>query len=90
MSGSPATGTVCYYLGTRIGDRKRQLASTTLARAERCRQKFGQFPAVLMPANSLRGRLYAFSCLQQLRSFGVSARAEHADVSPLARTVRTL
>lgn len=43
------------YLGTRIGDRDRPLAPTTMARAERCRQRFGEFPAVLMPAKALRG-----------------------------------
>lgn len=36
-------------LGTRIGDRKRQLAAATMARAERCRQRFADFPAILMP-----------------------------------------
>lgn len=36
-------------LGTRIGDRKRDLAPATMARAERCRQRFADFPAVLMP-----------------------------------------
>jgi DNA (cytosine-5)-methyltransferase 1 len=43
------------YLGTRIGDRDRPLANTTMARAERCRQRFAEFPAVLMPAKALRG-----------------------------------
>lgn len=42
-------------LGTRIGDRRRPLAETTLARAERCRLKFPEFPAVLMPAKASRG-----------------------------------
>lgn len=42
-------------LGTRIGDRKKPLAVTTMARAERCRQRFAEFPAVLMPAKALRG-----------------------------------
>lgn len=42
-------------LGTRIGDRKRPLAAATMARAEKCRQKFADFPAVLMPAKALRG-----------------------------------
>lgn len=51
-------------LGTRIGDkpiRKQRdgstgpLAAATLARAERCRQRFAEFPAVLMPAKSQRG-----------------------------------
>ena len=36
-------------LGTRIGDRKRPLAAATMARAERCRQRFADFPAILMP-----------------------------------------
>lgn len=42
-------------LGTRIGDREKPLAATTMARAERCRQRFADFPAVLMPAKALRG-----------------------------------
>ncbi|NWL26775.1 DNA cytosine methyltransferase [Paenarthrobacter ureafaciens] len=42
-------------LGTRIGDRKRPLAASTMARAERCRQRFGEFPAVLMPAKAVHG-----------------------------------
>ncbi|WP_116996329.1 DNA cytosine methyltransferase [Desertimonas flava] len=40
-------------LGTRIGDRDRPLAASTMARAERCRQRFADFPAVLMPAKAL-------------------------------------
>jgi hypothetical protein len=39
-------------LGTRIGDRKKPLAAATMARAERCRQRFAEFPAVLMPAKA--------------------------------------
>jgi DNA (cytosine-5)-methyltransferase 1 len=42
-------------LGTRIGERKRPLAETTMARAERCRQRFAEFPAVLMPAKAVHG-----------------------------------
>ncbi|WP_245726946.1 DNA cytosine methyltransferase [Streptomyces longwoodensis] len=42
-------------LGTKIGDRDVPLAETTLARAERCRQRFAQYPAVLMPAKSVHG-----------------------------------
>lgn len=42
-------------LGTRIGDRKKPLAAATMARAERCRQRFAEFPAVLMPTKALRG-----------------------------------
>ncbi|OCB51669.1 DNA methyltransferase [Mycobacterium vulneris] len=42
-------------LGTRIGDREKPLAATTMARAERCRQRFAEFPAVLMPAKAERG-----------------------------------
>jgi len=42
-------------LGTRIGDRRKPLAATTMARAERCRQRFADFPAVLMPAKALHG-----------------------------------
>lgn len=36
-------------LGTRIGDRERPLAAATMARAERCRRRFADFPAILMP-----------------------------------------
>jgi site-specific DNA-cytosine methylase len=42
-------------LGTRIGDRKKPLAAATMARAERCRQRFAEFPAVLMPAKAVHG-----------------------------------
>lgn len=42
-------------LGTRIGDRKKALKPATMARAERCRQKFAEFPAILMPAKSVHG-----------------------------------
>lgn len=42
-------------LGTRIGDRKKPLAPATMARAERCRQRFADFPAVLMPAKATHG-----------------------------------
>ncbi|MFB7867401.1 DNA cytosine methyltransferase [Streptomyces sp. NPDC056069] len=42
-------------LGTRIGDRPRPLAASTMARAERCRQRFAEFPAVLMPAKAVHG-----------------------------------
>lgn len=42
-------------LGTRIGDRDKPLAAATMARAERCRRRFAEFPAVLMPAKSMRG-----------------------------------
>lgn len=42
-------------LGTRIGERKKPLARTTMARAERCRQRFADFPAVLMPAKAVHG-----------------------------------
>ncbi|MDQ2638063.1 MAG: DNA cytosine methyltransferase [Actinomycetota bacterium] len=42
-------------LGTRIGDRKKPLAPATMARAERCRQRFAELPAVLMPAKAARG-----------------------------------
>jgi DNA (cytosine-5)-methyltransferase 1 len=41
--------------GTRIGDRKKPLAASTMARAERCRQRFAEFPAVLMPAKAVHG-----------------------------------
>lgn len=51
-------------LGTRIGDKPVKkhrdgttgpLAAATLARAERCRQRFAEFPAILMPAKAARG-----------------------------------
>jgi DNA (cytosine-5)-methyltransferase 1 len=42
-------------LGTRIGDRAKPLAAATMARAERCRRRFADFPAVLMPAKAQRG-----------------------------------
>ncbi|MER6632223.1 DNA cytosine methyltransferase [Streptomyces sp. NPDC000987] len=42
-------------LGTKIGDRDTPLAESTMARAERCRQRFAQFPAVLLPAKGVHG-----------------------------------
>nr|WP_324195822.1 DNA cytosine methyltransferase [Nocardia cyriacigeorgica] len=42
-------------LGTRIGDRKKPLRPTTMARIERCRNRFREFPAVLMPAKGVHG-----------------------------------
>ncbi len=51
-------------LGVRIGDKPIKthrdgstgpLAAATMARAERCRQRFPEFPAILMPAKSTRG-----------------------------------
>ncbi|MGW3445662.1 DNA cytosine methyltransferase [Streptomyces sp. NPDC001076] len=42
-------------LGTKIGDRDTPLADSTMARAERCRQRFAQFPAVLLPAKGVHG-----------------------------------
>ncbi|WP_344845040.1 DNA cytosine methyltransferase [Kribbella ginsengisoli] len=42
-------------LGTRIGDRDKPLALSTMARIERARQRLGEFPAVLMPAKATRG-----------------------------------
>jgi DNA (cytosine-5)-methyltransferase 1 len=42
-------------LGTRIGDRDKPLASTTMARAARCKERFAEFPAILMPAKAVRG-----------------------------------
>lgn len=56
-------------LGTRIGDKPLKkftdkktgqtvmlpMAPTTMARAERCRRRFAEFPAVLMPAKAVRG-----------------------------------
>ncbi|MFC9898513.1 DNA cytosine methyltransferase [Nocardia sp. NPDC127579] len=41
--------------GTRIGDRTRPLKSTTMARIERCRARFAEFPAILMPAKGIHG-----------------------------------
>ncbi|MGW7283908.1 DNA cytosine methyltransferase [Streptomyces sp. NPDC054847] len=51
-------------LGTRIGDRPVKMfkdghrgpfAASTTARIERCRQKFADFPAILMPAKGIHG-----------------------------------
>ncbi|MFE6931787.1 DNA cytosine methyltransferase [Streptomyces sp. NPDC057699] len=51
-------------LGVRIGDKPVKtfkdgwvgpLARSTMARAERCRQRFADFPAVLMPAKAVHG-----------------------------------
>jgi len=51
-------------LGTRIGDKPTKtfkdgfvgpLARSTMARAERCRQRFAEFPAILMPVKAERG-----------------------------------
>ncbi|WP_262403456.1 DNA cytosine methyltransferase [Actinomadura sp. CNU-125] len=42
-------------LGTRIGDREKPLKPGTMARAERCRRRFAEFPAVLMPAKAVHG-----------------------------------
>jgi site-specific DNA-cytosine methylase len=51
-------------LGTRIGDKPVKtfsdgfvgpLARSSMARAERCRQRFADFPAVLMPAKGVHG-----------------------------------
>jgi site-specific DNA-cytosine methylase len=42
-------------LGTRIGDRTRPLAPATMARADRCRQRFGDFPAIILPAKATHG-----------------------------------
>ncbi len=42
-------------LGARIGDRPKPLASATMARIERCRKRFAEYPAILMPAKSAHG-----------------------------------
>jgi site-specific DNA-cytosine methylase len=42
-------------LGSRIGDRKTPYAAATMARAERCRQRFAEFPLVVVPASLLNG-----------------------------------
>lgn len=36
-------------LGTRIGDRERPLVPASMARAQRCLQRFAEFPAIMMP-----------------------------------------
>lgn len=41
-------------LGTRIGDRDKPLAPASWARADRCRQRFAEFPAVLVPAETVQ------------------------------------
>lgn len=52
------------HLGTRIGDKPVKtfpdgfvgpLARSSMARAERCRQRFADFPAILMPAKGVHG-----------------------------------
>src|SRR5213075_2134635 len=40
-------------LGTRIGDRDKPLADSSMERIRRCIQRFKEFPAVLMPAKAL-------------------------------------
>lgn len=42
-------------LGTRIGDRERPLAQSSMDRVRRCIERFKEFPAVLMPAKAVRG-----------------------------------
>jgi len=42
-------------LGTRIGDRTKPLKPNTMARIERCRKRFAEFPAFLMPAKGVHG-----------------------------------
>ncbi len=42
-------------LGTRIGDRAKPLAPATMARGEWCRQRFADFPAIIMPAKATYG-----------------------------------
>lgn len=43
-------------LGPRIGDRTTPLAPATMARAERCRQRFAEFPAVLKRVEAAPGQ----------------------------------
>lgn len=43
------------YLGPQIGDRDKPLAPATMARAERCRVRFPEFPGILMPAKATHG-----------------------------------
>jgi site-specific DNA-cytosine methylase len=38
-------------LGTRIGDRETPMAASSMARAERCRQRFAEFPAIVVPGD---------------------------------------
>ncbi|WP_280381434.1 DNA cytosine methyltransferase [Nocardia wallacei] len=42
-------------LGTRIGDRQKPLRPSTMERIARCRARFEQFPAVIMPAKGTHG-----------------------------------
>jgi site-specific DNA-cytosine methylase len=42
-------------LGARIGERAKPLAPATMARIERCRKRFAEYPAILMPAKSAHG-----------------------------------
>lgn len=41
-------------LGTRIGDRSRPMAASTMARADRCLKRFHEFPVVMMPAAAVQ------------------------------------
>lgn len=42
-------------LGTKIGERTRPLAESSMARIRRCIERFREFPAVLVPAKAMRG-----------------------------------
>jgi DNA (cytosine-5)-methyltransferase 1 len=42
-------------LGTRLGDRNPRLAKSTMDRAERCRQRFAEFPPIVIPSQAIRG-----------------------------------
>ncbi|MFI1194018.1 DNA cytosine methyltransferase [Micromonospora sp. NPDC020750] len=83
-------------LGTRIGDRAKPLQPATMARAERCRQRFAEFPAILMPAKAVRGaerhpwQPMATQTSQQetaILSTGATTAAAGSTVGLLARPV---
>ncbi|OHU47443.1 DNA cytosine methyltransferase [Mycobacteroides chelonae] len=42
-------------LGTRIGDRKKPLVPATMARAQRCLDRFAEFPPIFLPADAVTG-----------------------------------
>lgn len=88
-------------LGTRIGDRAKPLAPATMARAERCRQRFADFPAVLMPAKATHGverhpwQPMATQTSQQetaLLSTGavIAAHRHNGEGQPIARPMDTV
>ncbi len=89
------------HLGTRIGDRDKPLAASTMARAERCRQRFAEFPAVLMPAAAMHlperhpWQLMAAQAGQQETGIAatgavIAAHRHNGDGQPLTRPMDTV